>query len=138
MAGYTGSAMYLSWINSAGTAILSGDYRKFDYTPSMDLVDQTAGADTNKTYLTSLKDGRASFSGLFQNGANVGGTITASTLVEGASGTIIFGPEGTATGKPKYTIPCISLGAAFSYPYSDNVEISCDFQQNGTRVEGSY
>ena len=137
MAGYTGVSMDIKWLYAAGTTSLSGDYRSLDYTPSIDMVDQSAGADTNKTYITALKDGRVSLTAVFQSGNVAGGTAMAAVLAEGNSGTLIWSPEGTAATKPKYTIPAISMGASFAYPYNDLVVLTCDFQQNGARTEGT-
>ena len=55
MAGYTGSALYLLF---SGTT-LSTDYRAFSDSEEIGMVDQSAGADTERTYLTTLKDGTA-------------------------------------------------------------------------------
>ena len=137
MAAFIGSALDIKWVHSAGTASLNGDFRSFSYTPSVDLVDQTAGNDTNKTYLTALKDGRASLSCLLQAGTAAGGTAMTAVLTEGSSGTIIWSPEGTAATKPKYTMAAIAMGAASTVPYAGAVEITCDFQQNSARTEGT-
>jgi hypothetical protein len=46
-------------------------------------------------------------------------------------------PEGTAVGKVKLTLPCISLGIKWNIPYNNIVEYSIDFQQFSTRVDGT-
>lgn len=137
MAAFSGSALDIKWLYGAGTTLLNTDFRTFNYNPSGDLIDQSAGSDANKTYIGGLKDGRAAFSGLLQGAAVAGGTVMAATLAELNSGTLIWSPEGTAAGKSKYTMPAISLGAAFTYPYNDVVTVACDFQQNGARTEGT-
>ncbi len=137
MTAYTGSALDVKWVDTTGTVTISGDQTLFEYAPSIDLVDQTAGADTNKTYLTTLKDGKASMTALLQAGTASGGTLTFSRLSEGTPGTIIWSPEGTAASKPKYTMPAISMGANFSYPFDNRTEVKVDFQQNGARIEGT-
>lgn len=137
MTAYVGKDLDVKWIDASGTVQLNGDFTAFDYTPSIDLVDQSAGSDTNKTYLTTLKDGKASLTANFQAGTAVGGTASFSRLYEGASGTVVWSPEGTAATKPKYTIPALAMGAVFSYPFAGLVEAKCDFQQNGARVEGT-
>lgn len=134
---YTGSALVVQWLYASGTNLVSGNQRTLSYTPSIDLVDQTSGADTNKKYLTAVKDGQATLEALLQSGTNAGGTSAFSTLTEGNSGTLIWSPEGTAAGKAKYTMPAISQGVGFTYPYADVVVASTSFQQNGTRVEGT-
>lgn len=137
MTAYVGNNLDVKWIDASGTVTLNGDQTLFDYAPSIDLVDQTAGADTNKTYLTTLKDGKASLTAYLQAGTASGGTLTFSRVYEGAVGTIVYSPEGTAATKPKYTLPVIAMGAAFSYPFAGNVEAKVDFQQNGARTEGT-
>ena len=134
---YTGSALNVQWLQGSGTNTISGNQTNFSYTPTIDLVDQSSGADTNKKYLTALKDGQATLESLFQSGTNAGGTAMGAVLTEGLSGTLIWSPEGTGTTKPKYTMPAICQGAGFSYPFNEKVVLSCSFQQNGTRVEGT-
>lgn len=134
MAEYTGSALYATFISSAGTAVLNTDYRTLNTDPTIGLVKSSAGSDADETYLTTLKDGKYSWKGV----AQAGGTVLESQLVEGLSGTLTIGREGTASGKSKETVPVISLGAKFNYPYDNIVEISCDFQKNGARVLSTY
>jgi hypothetical protein len=134
---YSGSALVVTWFQGSGTNVISGDQTAFDYTPSIDLIDQTSGADANKQYLSSVKDGQASMSSYFQTGTNARGTVTWSTLTEGNVGTLQWQPEGTAAGKPKYSMPAISKGVGISYPYADKVVASASWQQNGTRTEGT-
>ena len=137
MAAYSGSALDVKWCYAAGTTVLTGHHRTFTYTPSIDLIDQTAGADSNKLYITGPKDGRATFGAVLEAGTGAGGTLSYANCIEGYSGTVIWSPEGTAAGKAKYTMPAITMGAAFSYPYADVTEVTVEFQQNGTRVEGT-
>ena len=134
MPAYSGKNLYINWIYSGGTVTISGDYRTLDYTPSIDLYDQTAGSDEAKTYITGVKSGQAKLVALMQ----AGGTAVSNALAEGNEGTLIVGPEGTATGKQKLTIPAIAMGAKVRIPYNNNVELSCDFTQNGARVDGSF
>jgi hypothetical protein len=124
---YTGSALDVKWLQGSGTNTISGNQTNFSYTPSVDLLDQSSGADTNKKYLMSLKDGQATIESLFQSGTNAGGTAMGA----------VWSPEGTAATKPKYTIPAFSQGAAFAYPFNEKTVLTCSFQQNGTRVEGT-
>ncbi len=134
MASYHGKALTAQWIYTGGTIQLEGDFRSIDYSPSVDLYDETAGLDTNKKYIAGTKDGQVNYSALMQSG----GTALTTALLEGNSGTLIIGPEGTAVGKQKITIPAISLGVKTTWPYNNLVEISCTFQQNGARVDGTY
>ena len=69
MAGYIGSALVVTWIQSAATTTLTGDHKSFTYTPSINLVDETAGADANKNYLAGVKDGNATYNAVLQSGS---------------------------------------------------------------------
>lgn len=130
---YSGSAIVVTW---NGT-VISGNQTAFDYTPSIDLYDQTSAADTNKKYISGVKDGNASMSALVQSGTNGGGTALYSILYEGASGTLKWSPEGTAASKPYYQCLAISQGVGFTYPYNNVVVANVSFQQNGARTEGT-
>jgi len=134
MTAYTGKDLTFSWIWSGGTVSVEGDYRSVDYTPSIEMYDQSAGSDAAKTYITGQTDGSINLSALMQTG----GTALKAALKEGNSGTIILGPEGTVATKEKITIPAISQGAKMNYQYNALVELSCSFQQNGVRVDGNY
>jgi hypothetical protein len=137
MPGYIGTPLIIQWSYGTGTTLLNGDYLSFNYTPSVDLVDETAGADTNKVYLAAQKDGKASASGNFQTGSGGNGTAMGTVLQEGYFGTIAWSPEGTAAGKARYSMPAYSQGVKFDYAYADLTKWACDWQQSGTRVEGT-
>lgn len=137
MATYAGSSLVVQWIQAAATTTLTGDHKTLTYTPSINFIDATAGADANKSYIPGVKDGNATFNANMQSGTNAGGTVTFSTLAEGNLGTLKWMPEGTAAALPYYQIPAYSQGAAFSYPYDGVVEVTCNFQQNGVRAEGT-
>ncbi|MFA5154418.1 MAG: hypothetical protein WC554_17875 [Clostridia bacterium] len=130
---YSGSALVVQW---NGT-VISGNQTSFDYTPSVDLYDQSSGADTNKKHLSGIKDGQASMSALIQSGTNAGGTSLYNMLTEGNSGTLKWMPEGTAVGKPYREMPVISMGVGFTHPYNNVVVANASFQQDGTRTEGT-
>jgi hypothetical protein len=137
MAAFSGSAMVIHFLQGAGTVVMNGDYRTFTYTPSIDLADQTAGNDTNKSYIATMKDGKASFGGLIQGSNVAGGTLMVAGCAEGLTGTLKWSPEGTAAGKTLYTMPVIAQGGAISFPYADVCDVKIDFQQNGARTEGT-
>lgn len=137
MTAFLGTTAVLLWATSSGTTAMQGDYRTFAYTPSIDFLDETAGADTSIQRIPYMKDGQATFTGLIQAGTMAGGTVMAAACVEGQLGTLIWSPEGTTAGKPKYTIPAYSQGAQLSWSYNALSEISVTWQQNGPRTEGT-
>jgi hypothetical protein len=138
MAEFYGAGASIQWIYSGGTATLSGNYRQLSYKPSIALLDITAGNDATNLYLAAQKDGSADLSGLEDTGGTIGNVSGTLALVEGTSGTLVIGPEGTATGKPKKTIPAICMGIQENVQYKAPTEFSVTFQQNGLRVDGTF
>lgn len=135
MAAFSGSAMYLAWVYSGGTVLLNTDFRQFDWTPSLALIESTAGADTFREYISGIGEGGdISLSCVMQSA----GTALISALARGNAGTILYGPEGTATNKPKSTIPAISKGPAYSQPYDDVVEFKVSWQQSAAETNTTW
>lgn len=134
MAKFVGSALTLSWITAGGTLALDVNYRNWEYTPSIDILDATAGHDTSKTKVVSYKDGQASASGLLDAGsAYTYGTA----LAEGQVGTLVWRPEGSAAGKYSGTAGFISLGFPHREIYNGLTEWAATWEQNGPRTEGT-
>lgn len=137
MTAYLGSAANLQWVTSSGTTVMTADYRTFNYQPSIEFLDETAGADTAVQRIPYMKDGQATYTALLQSGTGAGGWSMGSAVVEGQLGTLLWSPEGTAAGKPKITIPAYSQGAAYNWAYNTLTEISVSWQQNGARTDGT-
>lgn len=134
MAEFTGSACVVKWVTTAGgTVDLSGDMRSVSWSPSIKFANATAGSDQDEVYLATIKDKKVSYKGVMQSA----GTATEDALKEGTFGTLIVQPEGTATGKRKYTVPAFSQGAQLNWPYDNTVEITCDFQGSGAATLGT-
>lgn len=134
MAEFTGTSLVVSWIWSGGTVSLSGDYRTVSWTPTVGYADISAGSDTHITRLPTLKDSTAAVT-LVDSSP---GTATYASLQPGVQGTLIIGPEGTATGKRKITMPAFCDGGNPSYTYNDTTTISVNFTGNGTFTDGAY
>ncbi len=124
-----GQAGTIQWITATyGTIGLNADFRTVSFTPTTDYADASAGNDTQKGRLPTLKDAVASISLVGQ----VGGTQIAAAMQPGQLGTLIVGPEGTATNKRKITLPCYCDGAQVAYPYADVMTIDCGFSGSST------
>lgn len=134
MAEYTGKNLSVNWVYTGGTVDLSGDQRSLGYKPTIGKAKATAGSDPFESYLMTVKDTVLDYVGVMQTG----GTAVEDALTEGTFGTLIVGPEGTAAGKRKYTIPSFAMGANFAFKYADTVEIACQFQGSGSRINGTY
>jgi hypothetical protein len=136
MASYMGKNLSIVWTAAAGgTITMQADFRTVNYTPGVDLIEDSAGADTAKTYQAGLKSGQVTFSGVDQSGSMA---TWSTALLEGQSGTLVIGPEGTAVGKQKLTIPAISMGASLTWPYNNICELAANWTQNGARTDGVF
>lgn len=129
---FTGKNLLVKWIHTGGTVDLSGDFRTVSLTPSIGYANATAGSDASEVYLATVKDVKVSYSGVNPSA----GTATEDALVEGTFGTLTIQPQGTATGKRKYTVPAFSSGANVTFPYNDTCEITCEFQGSGGFTRG--
>ena len=123
----TGKDAYINWASSAGTINLSGDYRSVSIKENTDTAETTAGSDTHKTYIPTIKSATIDYSGLFPTG----GTALYAALAAGVRGTLTVAPEGTASGKVSKVYPAISMGASYDTPYADVVTVNVTFQSNG-------
>ena len=123
----TGKDAYISWVWTGGTLNLNTDYRSVSIKENVDTAETTAGADTHKTYLPTIKSATIDYSGLFPTG----GTALYAALAAGMSGTLTVAPEGTASGKVSHAYPAICMGATYDTPYADVVTVNCTFQSTG-------
>jgi hypothetical protein len=136
MASYLGKNASVVWTAATGGTIsMAADFRTLNYAPAVDLVEDTAGPDAAKTYVASLLSGQVQFSGVDQSGSMA---VWATALLEGRGGTLVIGPEGTATGKQKLTIPAICMGANLTWPYNNICELAVTWTQNGSRTDGVF
>lgn len=132
---FSGSAAVLSWIWSGGTVTLQGDYRKISVKPTVDIIDGTAGSDARKMKYPDRGDVTIDIELV----AQTGGTAVLAALAAGVQGTLIVGPEGTATNKPKTTVSAISGGANQELVYNDISILTCSFNGDGTTyTQGAY
>ena len=131
---YTGKDLYAEFICAAGTIQLTGDQRTLSVSRDVDTVDITAGSEDDKSYLATLKDGTAEIEILDQ--ADVAATGIEQAMPEGTSGTLIYAPQGTQSGKPKRGFAAIVTGVDIEYPYSDVATIRISFQKSGSVLFG--
>lgn len=136
MARYTGKDLYAEWVYSGGTVELSADYRTVSTAENIDKVDASAGDDTHKYYLTALKDSTVSVELLGVTGTT--GTTLWGAMVPGTSGTLVWAPQGTASGKPKRSVACFVEKRGDSLKYNDVVAWTFDFQATEAVSDTTY
>ena len=130
MAAITGKNLYCKF----GSTVLNTDYRSFGSAEDIGLVDASAGADTARTYLTTLTDGNAPLTILIQSAD----TTTWGAVVVGTEGTLEWGEEGTASGKMKHTVNAIVMSREKSMTYQDLVVADIRFQYSGAVSDSTY
>lgn len=135
MAGISGSATFAQWVTSNGTTTITGDFRTLSYTPSIEMYDETAGADQALQYVPGRYGGALSISCV---GQAADGTALSSQLYEGKLGTLTWGEQGSVATKPKHSAAFYCTGMKTSFPYNNVIEYTADFQQNGVRTDGTF
>ena len=122
--------------NASGSLTdISAFVNNVDFPETADVAESSVLGASNKTYLVGLRDASISISGLFDAtvdailGAVVGQTATLSYE---------YSPEGTASGKVKYTGEAILTNYALSSPVGDVVAYSADLQCSGAVTRGTH
>lgn len=130
MAGFTGSGLYVKF----GGTVLDTDYRAFSEAEEIGLVDQSAGSDSARTYLTTLEDGTTTVTIVVQ----ADNTSTWGAVAVGTEDTLEWGDEGTAAGKPKHEVNAIVQSREKSMEYADLVVADITFQFSGAVSDDTY
>jgi hypothetical protein len=132
---FAGSAMYLKWTSTAGTVVLQSDFRAFEWSPTLNFIDATAGADTFERMLPSYGVGGDISLTMV---AQYDGTAIATALARQAQGTLLYAPAGTADGYLAYSIPAYSQGPQYSQPFDNVVELTVNFRQYGPETKSTW
>lgn len=131
---YVGSSWYGTWITTGGTFVMSGNQTKFGLERTVDTVEVTAGSDTQKAYLPTVTDNKMSYAYYDAGTAATAGTAIANALKPNTQGTITFGPQGTATGKPKYQIAAVVTSQKIEYAFDAAALYEVEFLGSGSWV----
>ncbi|MFP4322639.1 MAG: hypothetical protein ACLFTK_09310 [Anaerolineales bacterium] len=115
------------YIEFQGTEI-SADYRNFDIELTVDTVEISAGDETSKHYLATLKDGTAKLTYAYTGTA---GSAYTSLLAVGQRGNLLWGPEGNAQGEPKGGTEAIVVAHSKPMAYNDLIVRTVTFQFSG-------
>jgi hypothetical protein len=111
---------------------MSGFLREVGVEAMIDLVDSTVFNSTSKTYVPGNKDGKFSFSGLFDNSsATLGSDVAFNTGIAGAQTPISTAWDGWTQGNRAAL--ALAKEASYSIPASrdDLVKVEAEFQADG-------
>lgn len=106
-----------------------------DFPETADVSETTTLGADNKTYIAGLKDATISLSGLWDSTADA---IFGAVVGQSATLSYEYSPEGTASGKVKYTGEAILTSYAISSPVGDAVGYSADLQVSGAVTRGTH
>jgi hypothetical protein len=130
MAGVSGQNLYLLFAGN----VLDTDYRSFSQSEEMGVVDVSAGADADRTYVDALKDGTASATLVVQSDD----TTTWGYVALGTEGTLEWGVEGTASGNMRSYVTAIVIGRSKSMEYDDVAVFDVEWQFSGAVTDTTY
>jgi len=122
--------------NSGGSLTDISTYvNNVDFPETADVSETTTLGADNKTYIAGLKDATISLSGLWDATADA---IFGAVVGQSATLSYEYSPEGTASGKVKYTGEAILTSYAISSPVGDAVGYSADLQVSGSVTRGTH
>lgn len=103
------------------------------------LSETTAFGDAGTKNIPGLANGTFSVAGHFDSTASVGiATVLNGLRTATSTASFIYGPEGSATGKVKYSGECWLTELTADASVSDRVPIAATFQVDGVVTVGVY
>jgi hypothetical protein len=141
MAFVHGKNAYIQLDDSAGTLQnLSSISNEITFSLSIDTAETSVFGTNAKQYITGQNDATVSLTGLFDaaSATIIEGTIDALVAGTIASATLVFGPEGSANGKKKYTQETIVTSYEIGAPVGDVVSLSVEFQRTGATTISTF
>ena len=126
MAKYRGSALIAVWIWPGGTLILQGAYESLETNFEIELLDVSSGSDTDREYIPGLRKGGITYK-TFDDTA---GTATVVAFREGTFGTLLWGPQGTVAGLPKYGCAAFVRSAKTPLPFDKPAELEIALEKH--------
>ena len=136
MAFVHGSDSVFKLDNSGGSLTDISTYvNNVDFPETADVAETSTLGASNKTYIVGLKDATISLGGLFDATVDA---ILGAVVGQRATLSFEYSPEGTASGKVKYTGECILTSYTLSSPVGDVVGFSADLQVSGAVTRGTH
>ena len=106
-----------------------------DFPETADVAETSVLGASAKSYIVGLKDSTISLSGLFDATLDA---IAGAVVGQSATLSFEYSPEGTASGKVKYTGEAIMTNYSLSSPVGDVVAWSADLQVSGAVTRGTH
>tara|TARA_R100001460_G_scaffold107800_1_gene157149 strand:+ start:2989 stop:3399 length:411 start_codon:yes stop_codon:yes gene_type:complete len=124
-------------LDNAGGSLtdISTYINSIDFPQTADVAETTTLGDGSKTYIVGLKDSTLSVAGLWDATADA---IFGAVVGQSATLSFEYSPEGTGSGKIKYTGEAILTSYSKSSPVGDVVSYSADMQVSGAVTRGTH
>lgn len=131
MAKYRGKDLAVQWIYPGGTVYFqtNGPQTSFDTDAATDMVEVTSGNAVGKEYIDGPNDATSTLKYYDDTGAS--GTVAEGATQDGTFGTLFWGAQGTATGKPKRGYAAWTKNQKVTIPYDKAIDLEVQFQKSG-------
>lgn len=138
-----GKNTYVAFDDASGALVpLSTYLKEVSADKSFDTAESTTfqASQGAKTYVLGLNDETVSISGNFDVTLHEHMVALQDALNDGdiESVTVVVGPAGNGTGKPKTERECLLTKYSWSAPVGDVVSASIEFQRTGPSVDGTF
>ena len=120
---------------SASLTDISSYVNNVDFPETADVAETSVLGASAKSYIVGLKDSSISLSGLFDATFDA---IAGAVIGQSATLSFEYSPEGTASGKVKYTGEAIMTNYSLSSPVGDVVAWSSDLQVSGAVTRATH
>ena len=120
---------------SASLSDISSYVNNVDFPETADISETSTLGSSNKTYIVGLKDATIGLTGLWDATADA---IFGAVVGQSATLSFEYSPEGTSSGKIKYTGECILTNYSISSPVGEVVGYSADLQVSGAVTRGTH
>lgn len=125
----SGKNLYVSF----GGTNLSDTIRNFEDALEQESADATAGADDYRNFVATVKTISVTGEVVMKDWSG-GGSALRTLLAIGAEGTLLWGVEGTSTGKPKKGFYARVKSASEAIPFDDVVTLSIEWELASTAL----
>ena len=128
----SGKEAFISFTPTAGSEIiLDTDYRSFNKNRTLNEIDATAGDDDWQYFVDSFKQGEITVTVL-------AGDEDVDDIIEGQTGSLIYGRRGNGNGARKETIPVKVMGVSEGSAYADVQTLDITFRQTDNATIGTF
>lgn len=127
----------MAFVHGKNTAVfynganLTRFFNEASVSQDIETAETTAFGDSAKTYITGLKDGTMSLSGMFDGVAGGVDATLSSVIGNAANDVVTVGPEGPTAGKRSYSAAVRETSYEVSSPVGDVVSVSAEVQADG-------